>query len=102
MEKRFVLKVLFKKEESMLFLSQLDIFRLLIRALRRTDFALFYTSGFNPHPKISMGKALKLGQTGEIEVIFYFKEKITPDEFRTKFSPQIPKDLKILKVEELS
>ncbi|MCD6539676.1 MAG: DUF2344 domain-containing protein [Candidatus Omnitrophica bacterium] len=48
-----------------------------------------------------MDKALKLGQVGETEVIFYFKEKITPDEFRTKFSPQIPKDLKILKAEEL-
>ncbi len=100
MEKRFVLKVLFKKEESMLFLSQLDIFRLLIRALRRTDFALFYTSGFNPHPKISMGKALKLGERGEVEAIFYFKERVAPQEFKKNFSSQIPKDLKILDVEE--
>jgi len=48
-----------------------------------------------------MDKVLKLGQVGETEIVFYFKEKITPDEFRTKFSPQIPKDLKILKLEEL-
>ncbi|HEC68816.1 MAG TPA: DUF2344 domain-containing protein [Candidatus Omnitrophica bacterium] len=99
---RFSLRAVFRKEKTMIFLSHLDIYRLLLRALRRSGLPLFYSSGFNPHPKISMGKALKLGQTGETEVIFYFKEKITPDEFRTKFFPQIPEDLKILKVEELS
>ena len=99
---RFSLRVVFRKEKTMIFLSHLDIYRLLLKALRRSGLPLFYSSGFNPHPKISMGRALKLGQRGEIEVIFYFKEKITSDEFRTRFSPQVPKDLKILKVEELS
>lgn len=96
---RLKLKVL--KEKDMVYFSQLDIYRLFIRALRRAHLPLFYTSGFNPHPKISFNQALKLGKEGVFETVFYFNKKIKPKEFIKKFSMQIPKNLKIITVESL-
>ena len=102
MNKRYALKVIFRKERDMIFFSQLDIFRLFIRALRRANLPIVYTCGFNPHPKISFKKALKLGQAGELETIFYFEREITPLEFKERFSPQIPQDLILLGIEPIS
>ena len=83
----------------MIYLSQLDIFRLFMRALRRCNLPISYTEGFNPHPKISFVKALKLGIPGEIETAFFFEKEIDILEFEKVFSEQIPKDLKIITVE---
>ena len=92
------LKVEFLKEGDMIYFSQLDIFRLFMRALRRAGFDIIYTSGFNPHPKISFSNAVKLGVEGGFETKFYFEKKIEIDEFKERFSSQIPKGLRIWKI----
>ena len=82
----------------MVYFSQLDIFRLFLRALRRAGFNIHYTSGFNPHPKLSFSKAIKLGMEGSFETTFYFEEAVTPQEFKERFSAQIPTNLAIWKI----
>ena len=89
------LKVSFRKEGEMIYFSQLDIFRLLLRALRRAGFNIHYTSGFNPHPKLSFSRAVKLGMEGSFETTFYFEEAVTPREFKERFSAHIPDGLTI-------
>ncbi len=84
----------------MIYFSHLDLLRLLYRALRRTSLPIVYTSGFNPHPKISSGNALKLGKEGPTEVKFYFCEKIEPEEFKEIFQKELPPGLKIEKIEK--
>ena len=99
MEKRYALKVTFFKEKQAVYFSQLDIYRLLMRALRRSNLAVFYTSGFNPHPKFSLGDGLKVGKEGNIWAKFYLEEEILPSQFQDKLEKQIPPDLKIIAVE---
>ena len=101
MENRYALKVTFSKEKDMIYFSQLDIFRLFMRALRRGSFEVVYTCGFNPHPKMSFSKALKLGKEGQIQTTFYFQKELSPREFKERFSEQIPPDLKIVSVEPI-
>lgn len=97
-DKQFKLKVSFFKKRDMIYLSQLDIYRFLLRALRRSGLPLFYTQGFNPHPKISMYKALKLGEEGEVEVVFYFRKPLSRKDFLDSFSKELPQDLEIREV----
>ena len=99
MDNKYILKVNFYKEKDMVFFSQLDIFRLFMRALRRANFPIIYTHGFNPHPKISFSHALKLGKEGEFKTTFYFNQEIKPQDFKRLFLGQIPADLKIISVE---
>jgi radical SAM-linked protein len=96
------LKVTFYKQGDMIYFSQLDIFRLFMRALRRADFPIVYTAGFNPHPKISFSHAIKLGLEGSFDAKFYFEKELGPEEFKEKFISQIPKDLKVAQVEVLT
>jgi len=94
----------FTKTKLMRFISHLDLMRLFERATRRADLPIFLTQGFNPHPKISIKRALKLGVASENEeAIFYLKEKINPEEFKSKLMGQLPdgieiKDLKLIEI----
>jgi radical SAM-linked protein len=74
--------------------------RVLERAIRRTGLPVHYTQGFNPHVKLSFGRALKLGIEGKEEVVFYFSQKITPQELKEKLSSQLPENLEILAITE--
>ena len=51
------------------FVSHLDMFRTMQRAVRRAEIPLWYTEGFNPHPYISYLLALPLGVEGVSEPI---------------------------------
>lgn len=58
-----------KKQGRLKFVSHLDMFRLMQRAVRRAGIPLWYTEGFNPHPYISFLLALSLGVEGEKEPV---------------------------------
>ncbi|MFC1515098.1 TIGR03936 family radical SAM-associated protein, partial [Candidatus Omnitrophota bacterium] len=92
------LKISFHKQGDMIYFSQLDIFRLFIRALRRTELPIVYTGGFNPHPKISFSNAVKLGIEGDFETTFYFEQALEPQQFKEAFTAQIPPDLVITNI----
>ena len=96
----YALKATFHKQGDMIYFSQLDIFRLFMRALRRGRFPIIYTGGFNPRPKMSFGNALKLGIEGDFEAVFYFEREFDPAQFKDEFSNQIPEDMTIVNVEK--
>jgi radical SAM-linked protein len=96
--KKFTLKVIFSKEGEMIYFSQLDLVKVFERALRRTHLPLLYTQGFNPHARLSFGRALKLGVEGKEEVSCYFTEEITPQELSEKLIPQLPAGLGIIEI----
>jgi len=62
-------KYLFKlaKSGDMIYISHLDLLRLLGRAGRRADLPIALTEGFNPRLKIRLKKALKLGVASDSE-----------------------------------
>ncbi len=91
----YVLKAnLFKKGE-MIYFSQLDLVRILERALRRAALPLYYTQGFRPHPRLSFGKAIKLGVDGKEEITFYFRQPVTETDFLLRLQKQLPAGLEI-------
>jgi radical SAM-linked protein len=98
MEHRYKIKVVFHKSGPMRFFSQLDIVRVLERSLRRAHLPLYFTKGFNPHPKMSFSNALKLGVAGDFDVAFYFTQLVPAVEFQKKLTPQLPQGLSIVEV----
>ncbi|MCK4810599.1 MAG: TIGR03936 family radical SAM-associated protein [Candidatus Omnitrophica bacterium] len=99
-EKKFKIKTVIKKTGVMKYFSQLDLVRIFERALRRTGLPVYITKGFNPHVKMSFSNALKLGVEGEVEITFYFSEKVSCDELKTTIFPQLPQGLEIIQITE--
>ena len=100
-EVRFSLKLTFYKRGDMIYYSQLDLFHLLGKALRRTDLPLYFTKGFSPRVKISFPFALKLGIEGKIEAILYFTEEVSASKIKTILSSELPHGLEILNIEKI-
>jgi radical SAM-linked protein len=81
---------------TMRFISHLDLMRLLARAMRRASFPLKMTEGFNPHPKLSIMRALKLGvESEQEEASILLREKINIDDFKTRLQAQLPEGITI-------
>jgi len=91
---------LFSKTGWMRYISHLDLLRLFNRALRRADFKLYLSKGFNPRPIIRVIKALKLGIEGRDEnAEFILEENIDPLNFKERLNQQLPEGVSIEKVE---
>lgn len=93
---RFAVKLILDKSGEMIYFSQLDLFHLLARALRRSGLPLYFTEGFTRRVKISFQNGLKLGLAGKIEVTFYFTEEISPLEVANRIKQQLPAGLDII------
>ena len=65
MEHRFDFN--FTKDGQMIYISHLDLLRLFARAARRAGLEVALTQGFNPHFRIKLSRALKLGVVSENE-----------------------------------
>ncbi len=87
----------------MIYISHLDLIRLFQRALRRAEMPIALTNGFNPHPRMSITPALKLGQSSlNQEAYFYLTEPLSPEKFKNKLQVQLPEGIDILEVEDMS
>lgn len=90
----------FSKKGAMKYISHLDLMRLFMRALRRAQLPVKMTQGFNPHPKLSIKRALKLGLESENEeAAIVLKECISAEVFRVRLQQQLPKGIEIKNVE---
>ena len=98
---RYSLKLTLYKKGDMIYYSQLDMFHLLEKALRRSGLPLYFTKGFNPHVKISFPYALKLGIEGKIEAILYFTEEISASKIKENLCAELPQGLEILNIEKI-
>lgn len=80
----------------MKYISHLDLMRLFMRAMRRADLPLKMTEGFNPHPKLSIKRALKLGVESENEeASITLKERVDNEEFKDRLQIQLPEGILI-------
>lgn len=83
----------------MVYISHLDLMRLFQRALRRANLPIAITGGFNPHPKITITPALKLGQSSSnLEAYIYLTREVNHNEFKEKLQAQMPEGIDILEV----
>lgn len=80
----------------MRYISHLDLMRLFTRALRRARLPVKITQGFNPHPKLSIKRALKLGVESDCEeAAVLLRELVEPQEFKERFQKQLPEGIQI-------
>lgn len=98
-----IMRVKFSKTDDMIYISHLDIQRLFQRVFRRSKIELTYSTGFNPHPRISYGNALALGveSFGELVDIEIEDEDMNPNDFLYTINKYLPDGIKFLSCVEL-
>ena len=97
-----LIRVKYKKEDEMIFISHLDLQRLLQRAFRRAKINLSYSEGFNPHPKMSYGNALAVGVESQGEYVdIEIEDDIEVKEFLERINEQLPDGIKFVKGQEI-
>ena len=84
------------KQGRLKFVSHLDMFRLMQRAVRRAGIPLWYTEGFNPHPYISFLLALSLGVEGKKEPVdIRIVGDMALEEIRDSLNAVFPEGLRV-------
>jgi len=97
------LRVTLGKGGSMALIGHLDVVRLLDRAVRRASLPVAFTGGYHPGPRISPASALALGATSDGEIIdFELATPLAPADFRQRLAQQLPAELPLYGVEEVS
>ncbi|MEW6009161.1 MAG: TIGR03936 family radical SAM-associated protein [Candidatus Omnitrophota bacterium] len=94
MKAKLIIEINFSKKGLMRYISHLDLLRLFRRASLRANLPLENTRGFNPHPKISVDKAVKLGlERDDLKCKFAIKNRVEPDEFARSLQLQLPQGI---------
>ena len=97
-----IMRVKFEKTGDMIYISHLDVQRLLQRAFRRAEIELSFSQGFNPHPKMSYGNALALGVESYGEYVdIEIEDDISPEQLLDRINKTLPDGMRFLKCIEL-
>lgn len=97
------LRIKFSRGPEIKFISHLDIVRLWQRAFNRAGIQIAYSTGFSPHPKISLAAPLPLGVTSEAELMDIFCIKgVAPHFFVSAVNQELPPGLTVDKVYPIS
>lgn len=84
----------------MRFISHLDLMRLFQRATRRAGIPVTISKGFNPHPRISIQPAVKLGKESySLEAFFKLDGWMEPSKFKQRLRQQLPEGIEVLEAE---
>ena len=98
-----IIRCKFKKENDMIYISHLDLQRLLQRAFRRAEIQLSYSQGFNPHPKMSYGHALALGTESQGEYLdVEIEDDLSAVEFLRKINSVMPEGIEFIDAKEIN
>jgi len=88
----------FKKHGLMRYISHLDFVRLIYRSLRRADVPYMLSQGFHRRPKVSFGKALKVGEEGYIKTTFFLTGTVDVTEFKCRLEQQLTEGIEIIDI----
>ena len=95
------IRVRYQKKGLIRFTSHLDMMRAFSRAFNRTDIAIYYTEGFNPHPYLVLGLPLSLGFESECDLCDF---RVTDDqdlrEIVAELQRALPPGIQILSAAE--
>jgi len=95
------LRVRYAKRGRLRFTSHRDFSRAFERALVRAGIPMAYSSGFNPHPRISYAGASPTGAASEAEYLeIGLAETVDPPRLTEDLDPALPDGLDVLAVVE--
>lgn len=93
------LRIQYAKRGRLRFTSHRDFSRAFERALFRARVPMAYSSGFNPHPRISYAGAAPTGSASEAEYLeIALAEQCDPDQIKTMLDDSLPAGLDIIRV----
>ncbi len=73
--------------------------RVMNRVFRRGNIPVYYSEGFNPHPKISFALPLSVFYESECEILlFAVTEDLTGEELKKRFDSAMPEGLEVIEV----
>ncbi len=95
-------RVFYRKKGRLKYISHLDMNRVFSRIARRSGIPLWYTEGFNPHPKLNFALPLSLGFESDYEAVDI---RLEDDGFTTEqtyelIAPVMPEGLELIAVRE--
>lgn len=89
----------FSKTGRAIYISHLDVNRMMTRAVRRARLPMWYTEGFNPHPYIAFALPLSLGQESDCEYMdIRIEGDMTNNDIKNRLNETLPEGIKILSV----
>ncbi len=92
-----ILRCKFTKIGDISYISHLDLLKIFIRALRRSQIEVNYSEGFHPHPKISFSSALSLGIQSYAEFIdIDIKNPSDEKDFIKRINDSLPEGIDIV------
>lgn len=95
------LRVRYAKRGPARFTSHRDFARALERTLRRADIPMAYSSGFNPHPRISYANASPTSASTEAEYLeLGLSQRCDPDKVKQALGDALPPGMVVLAVVE--
>lgn len=91
-------RLCFEKTGVARFISHLDLMHMLQRAFARAELPLAYTEGFNPHPYLSIARALSVGVISRCELLdFGLNHPLDWDELPARISRVLPPGVRVIK-----
>lgn len=88
-------RVKFSKTGSLKFISHLDLQRTMQSSFLRSKLPIWYSEGFNPHPKVVFSPPLSVGVSSLTEFVdFKMVEEVSAEEIIEKLNASFPKGLR--------
>ena len=91
------LRVRYSKSGSLMFISHLDLNRTMTASFLRSKLPIYYSQGFNPHPKIVFSQPLPVGVSSECEYMdFSVTEDIPCEKITETMNSVMPRGIRFL------
>ena len=92
-------RIRFRKTGKLQFISHLDLQRVMSRVLARSGVPVWFTQGFNPHPKMVFAMPLPIGVQSYCEYLdIRIDRRITLKEIEERINSQVTDELKVGRV----
>ena len=95
-ERPLTVRLKFRKVGSLQYISHLDLQRTFIRVITRACIPVWYTKGFNPHPKLVFSTPLGIGTQSECEFLDIRIDRDMPcEEIAARLNGELTDELRI-------
>lgn len=90
------IRVRFSKSGPALYVSHLDLSKVMMRAVVQSGLPIYYTEGFNPIPKMVFATPLSLGCGGDAEILdLRLMQDVSNEKIKTRLSEVMPAGIEI-------